>query len=266
MYHKKLCSRRGSSFDPSGWDHIFVSQSRKPYLCLQHVICGCIEIVLCRYTWWRACEVRRATHSLPANEAQCTVGVLPGPTGVTIHPVRMMDRQSANSCVWVVRLVVVVCLCVALRAHVWLVRNWPEQALDRVWLCGQILSLASFSEFPEATSFLVLTESSGKFTCFWSYSVATIFLVPTSRTASFCHPRELDVASWLHSFASGFPVLDQSVRQGALSIPMQVIVVGFDSATILSSPSCSCIFFAIAWCRWSSWKSERSKVSWNGWC
>ena len=57
----------------------------------------------------------------------------------------------------------------------------------------------------------------------------------------------------------GFPVLDKSVRQGALSIPglfratancsqrtvkASFIIVGFDFATILSSPSCSCILFA----------------------
>ena len=61
-------------------------------------------------------------------------------------------------------------------------------------------------------------------------------------------------------FASGLLVLDQSVRQGALSIPglfdaiglftveelvetARFTVVGF--ATILFSPSCSCILFAI---------------------
>ena len=65
-------------------------------------------------------------------------------------------------------------------------------------------------------------------------------------------------------FASRFPVLDLSVRQGALSIhglfdaielftveelveteKARFIVVGFDFATILFSPSCSCILFAI---------------------
>ena len=55
--------------------------------------------------------------------------------------------------------------------------------------------------------------------CSWSSSVATRFSVHKSRNASFCHPWELDAASRLRSFASGFPVLDQSVRQGALSIP-----------------------------------------------
>ena len=52
----------------------------------------------------------RATHGQPAYGSQCTVGVLPGPTGVTIHPVRIVDRHSADSCVRVVRLVVVVWL------------------------------------------------------------------------------------------------------------------------------------------------------------
>ena len=66
------------------------------------------------------------------------------------------------------------------------------------------------------------------------------------------------------SLASGFPELDQSVRQGALSISglfdaigfckveelveterARFIVVDFDFATILLSPSCSCILFAI---------------------
>ena len=64
--------------------------------------------------------------------------------------------------------------------------------------------------------------------------------------------------------ASGFPVLDLSVRQGALSMHglsnaigqftdeelagtelFRFIVVGFDSATILFSSFCSCILFAI---------------------
>ena len=66
------------------------------------------------------------------------------------------------------------------------------------------------------------------------------------------------------SFASSFPVRIQSFRKGALSIPglfdaigfctveelvetetAKFIVVGFDFATILFSPSCSCILFAI---------------------
>ena len=70
--------------------------------------------------------------------------------------------------------------------------------------------------------------------------------------------------SWSSSVATGFPALDQSVRQGALSIPglfdaiglftveelvetekARFIVVGFDFATILLYPSCSCILFAI---------------------
>ena len=39
---------------------------------------------------------------------QCTVGVLLGPTGVMTHPSRMMSHQSANSCSWCCRVVVVV--------------------------------------------------------------------------------------------------------------------------------------------------------------
>ena len=119
------------------------------------------------------------------------------------------------------------------------------------------------SEFPEATSFLVLVEFSGKFKCSWSSYVSTSFLALASRTASFCHPWELDAASRLYSFASSFLAFDQSYRQGALSIPglfdatgfctveelVETVkarfIVGFGFATILSSLSCSCILFAI---------------------
>ena len=38
------------------------------------------------------------SHPQPSSDP-CTVDVLPGPTGVTTHPDRMMSRQSANSCV-----------------------------------------------------------------------------------------------------------------------------------------------------------------------
>ena len=128
--------------------------------------------------------------------------------------------------------------------------------------CGQSLSLPSASEFREATSFLLLIESSGKF------SVPGLLL---SRRASwYLHP-ELrlfaildDAASRLNSLASGFPVLDQSVRQGALCVPglfdaigfgtveelvetenAKFVVVGLDFATILLSLLCSCIVLAI---------------------
>ena len=106
-----------------------------------------------------------------------------------------------------------------------------------IWrLCGQILSLPSVSEFLEATSLLVLA----------------------SRTASFCHPGQLDATSRLNSL-----VLVQSFWLGALSSPglfdaigfctVEELVetvkarfnVGFDFATNLSSLFSSCILFAI---------------------
>ena len=61
------------------------------------------------------------------------------------------------------------------------------QSVDFSRLCGQMLSLPLVSAFPDATSLLVLFESSGKFRCSWSSSVATSLLVLSSRTASFCH-------------------------------------------------------------------------------
>ena len=51
------------------------------------------------------------------------------------------------------------------------------QSVDIWRLCGPILSLPLVPEFPEATSLLVLFESSGKFRCSWSSSVATSLLV-----------------------------------------------------------------------------------------
>ena len=89
-------------------------------------------------------------------------------------------------------------------------------------LCGQISSLPSVSEFPEATSFFVLIESSG----IWSSSVATNLLVLTSSETKF--------------------------------------IVGSDFATILSSPSCSCILFAIVsmqLVKLKFWEQQR-KLKW----
>ena len=37
------------------------------------------------------------------------------------------------------------------------------------------------------------------------------------------------------------------------------IAVDFDFATLLSSPFCSCILFAIVWGSLSSWNSQRNK-------
>ena len=93
----------------------------------------------------------------------------------------------------------------------------------------------------------------------------------------FCHLWELDAASRLNSLASGFPVLDQSLPEGVLSIrwlldatgfytveelveavKVRFIVVGFDFVTILSSHSCSCILSVVVFfpCSRSSWNSE----------
>ena len=84
-------------------------------------------------------------------------------------------------------------------------------------------------------------------------------------------------------FYASFPVLDQSVRQGALSIPRlfdvtgfctveelvetvkaRFIVVGFDFATILSSPSCSCMLFVIVLVQLVNPKfgEQQSKLKW----
>ena len=83
------------------------------------------------------------------------------------------------------------------------------------------------------------------------------------QNASFCRTGELDAASWWCSLATRLPVLLQSDWQGALSISglfdaiglcsVEELVaawearfnVGFDFATILSSPFSSCILFAI---------------------
>ena len=101
---------------------------------------------------------------------------------------------------------------------------------------------------------------------FWSsrsFSAATSLLVLSSTFSSFCHTWELDAASWLCSLATGLPVLFQSCWQVALSFSglfdaigpctVEELVaacetkfnVGFDFATILSSPFSSCILFAI---------------------
>ena len=74
----------------------------------------------------------------------------------------------------------------------------------------------------------------------------------------FCHPWELDVASWLRSLALGFPVLEQSVRQGALEYRWHFDAIGLftqrrpgSSSPTLTLPRscclffCSCILFAI---------------------
>ena len=62
------------------------------------------------------------------------------------------------------------------------------QSVDIWRLCGQDLSSPSVSQFPEATSLLVVCESSGKLWCSWPSSVATSLLALKTRTASFCHP------------------------------------------------------------------------------
>ena len=114
-----------------------------------------------------------------------------------------------------------------------------------------------------------------------------VFLRTYIQNCIFCHLWELDAASRLNSLASGFPVLDQSFPEGVLSIrwlldatgfyrveelveavKVRFIVVGFDFVTILSSHSCSCILSVVVFfpCSRSSWNSEHSNVSWNGWC
>ena len=74
---------------------------------------------------------------------------------------------------------------------------WSIEGSDKIWphnlhistkyvphmekvfsIMRQIYGLSPMPEFPEATSFLVLVESSRKFRCSWSSSVATSFLVP----------------------------------------------------------------------------------------
>ena len=73
-----------------------------------------------------------------------------------------------------------------------------------------------------------------------SSSVATSFPVLTSRNAHFCHSWELDAASWLSSFGSGFPVLDQSVRQGvrgSYSAESAKVLISESARGILSTTS-----------------------------
>ena len=78
------------------------------------------------------------------------------------------------------------------------------------------LRFLSFLERRVSSYLLNLQDNSGVPGLLRSRQVS---LVPTSTTASICHPWELDAASRLNSLASSFPVLDQSVRQCALSIP-----------------------------------------------
>ena len=135
----------------------------------------------------------------------------------------------------------------------------------RPYLCLTIEKTFSMcgtpSEFPEATNFLVLIESSRRFRCSWSSSVATsllalsncIFLprlrtrrcvliefscsmspctLPIILTRCLEHPRLFD--------AAGFCRVEELVETGEVRFS-----VGFDFVTILSSPFCSCILFAI---------------------
>ena len=136
------------------------------------------------------------------------------------------------------------------------------------------------SEFPEATSFLVLCSFSWKFRSSWFCSAATSFLLLSSNIASLCHTWELDAASWLFSLATSLPVLFQSSWQGALTVSglfdaiglytVKELVgacqtrfnVGFDCATILSSPFSSCIRFAIVSGQLAEFWELQSKLKW----
>ena len=63
-------------------------------------------------------------------------------------------------------------------------------------------------EFP--STYWIFRETQMFLVSYFSSSVATSLLVPTSRNASFCHTWELDAASWLNFLASGFPVFVQA--------------------------------------------------------
>ena len=161
------------------------------------------------------------------------------------------------------------------------------QSVDIWRLCGR-LCLWCLSEFPEATSLLVLFGSSVKFTCSWSSSLATSLLVLSSRTASFCHAWELDAGSWVNSFffldmsicaAPSLPVLVQLFLTGCLEYPQTFrrsrnlqrqwrprssSAMTLPQLFLLPSvPASSSPSFPHSW---SSWCSESSKLSWNGWC
>ena len=116
-------------------------------------------------------------------------------------------------------------------------------------------------------------ESSGLFRC--SFPVLT----------SFCHPWELDAASLFRPLTSGLHVLDQSVRQSALSILGYSTQSdcsqsknltgqrrsGSSSSALILSRYC-CLLSVVAslsssfWFSFSIWNSEDSRESWNDWC
>ena len=60
-------------------------------------------------------RVLRATHSQRTGPREPTGSVLPGPTGVTIHPVKIMDLSERQLVRVRCASVVVVCLCAVLR-------------------------------------------------------------------------------------------------------------------------------------------------------
>ena len=176
--------------------------------------------------------------------------------------------------------------CVHIEVHHFVSRTdsmCSAQSVDIWRLCGQMSHFPSILVFCEATFFLVHIEFSCKFRCSWS-SVATSLLELTSRNASLCHPSELDGASRMNYLASGFPVLDQSFRQGAVSISGLFDAVGFctveelvetsETKFIVGFDFCPRSFLLPVLaslspsflCSWSCWISESNKVSCNGGC
>ena len=156
-------------------------------------------------------------------------------------------------------------LCLTIEKNILHVQHVICGYMEIVWPTLSFLSVSEFPEFPGATSFLVLTESSRKFRCSWSSSVATRFLVPYVQNCIFLPSLRSRRCVLIVLFFVRFPWY--------LTNPFDRVLLGIsglfeairtlhnrrtcrdksdkgsssalDFATILFSPSCSCILFAI---------------------
>ena len=72
--------------------HVFSIPDRCKHVCLDACLC---PVVCCR--WSSSWRLRRATHSLPPWRHQCTVCVLPGPTGGPPVCPRVQDDPEGKS-------------------------------------------------------------------------------------------------------------------------------------------------------------------------
>ena len=111
--------------------------------------------------------------------------------------------------------------------------------------CGQNLPVPSMSEFPDATSFLVLFGFSWIFRSCWFFSGGTrrCVLIVFSRYRSPCAlPIRMTGALSTHGL---FDAVGLGTVEELVAACVTRFNVGFDFATILSSPFSSCILFAI---------------------